>query len=94
MAHSEPDPAETLRRFFAPDGRLHTMPTRHLKRRFVLDHIAQSFELGRVYPEREVDAVLKRFHDDHAALRRYLVDEGFLTRRDNHYWRSGGTVEV
>jgi len=85
---------ETLRRFLSPDGRLHTIPTRHVKRQVVLDHLAQSFELGRVYPEREVVAILTRFHEDHAALRRYLVDDGFLTRRDGYYWRSGGTVEV
>lgn len=90
----QPDDSETLRRFFAPDGRLHTMPTRHLKRRFVLDHIAQRFEPGRTYDEREVDAVLKQVHDDHAALRRHLVDDGFLTREAGVYWRSGGTVEV
>ncbi len=88
------DDAETLRRFFAPDGRLHTVPTKHVKRWFVLDHIAQRFEPGRTYAEREVDAVLKEIHDDHAALRRYLIDDGFLTRRDGVYWRSGGTVEV
>jgi len=88
------DPSETLRRFFAPDGRLHTMPTKHTKRRWVLDKIAQRFEPGRKYAEREVDAVLKEIHDDHAALRRYLVDEGFLTREAGIYWRSGGTVDV
>lgn len=85
---------ETLRRFFSPEGRLHTIPTRHAKRQVVLDHLAQSFELGVVYPEREVVAILTRFHEDHAALRRYLVEDGFLTRRDGYYWRSGGTVEV
>lgn len=88
------DDREMLRRFFSPDGRLLQMPTRHLKRRAVLDHVAQRFEPGLTYAEAEVDAVLKEIHDDHAALRRYLVDEGFLTREDNVYWRSGGTVEV
>lgn len=83
-----------LERFIGADGRLHTMPSKRAKRLVVLDHVAQSFELGKVYPERDVDAILKGFHDDHAALRRYLVDEGFLTRDDGHYWRSGGTVEV
>ena len=86
--------SETLRRFFTPGGRLHTMPTRQAKRRSVLDHVAQRFEPGRKYTEREVDAVLKEVHDDHAALRRYLVDEAFLTREAGIYWRSGGTVEV
>lgn len=79
---------------FVKDGRLVLMPTRRSKRLVVLDHIAQSFELGRTYAEQEVDKVLRSFHDDYAALRRYLVDEGFLTREANVYWRSGGTVEV
>lgn len=88
------DDSETLRRFFSPEGRLHTMPTRHVKRQVVLDHIAQRFELGVTYPEREVDAILKEIHEDHAALRRYLVEDGFLTREANVYWRSGGSVDV
>lgn len=79
---------------FVQDGRLVVMPTRRAKRLLVLDHLAQSFEPGRTYPEAEVDAVLKGFHDDHAALRRYLVDEGFLAREDGVYWRTGGAVPV
>jgi hypothetical protein len=37
---------------------------------------------------------LRAFYDDYVALRRYLVDEGFLAREGGIYWRSGGTVEV
>lgn len=83
-----------LRNFLTQDGRLHTIPTKRAKRIVVLDHIAQSFELGQTYPEQEVNRVLICFHADFAALRRYLVDDGFLTREDNVYWRSGGTVGV
>ena len=83
-----------LGRFFADDGTLRTIPSRRAKLLVVLDRLAQEFELGVVYPEPEVDAILRRFHPDHAALRRYLVDEAFLTRSDGFYWRSGGTVEV
>jgi hypothetical protein len=89
----EPDPAQIVARFVV-DGRLVTMPTKRSKRLPVLDHIAQEFELGRTYPETEVDEVLRRYHDDYAALRRYLVDEAFLTRDGGVYWRSGGTVTV
>jgi hypothetical protein len=85
---------DTLDRFLTADGRLHTIPRRRAKLLVVLDHLAQSFEPGRVYPEHEVDEALQRFHPDHAALRRYLVDEGFLTRDEGHYWRSGGTFAV
>jgi hypothetical protein len=89
-----PDGTEVLRRFFSTEGRLVDMPTRRAKRLVVLDHVAQRFEPGRRYGWREVDEVLHEVHDDHAALRRYLVDEGFLTREDDVYWRSGGTVDL
>lgn len=61
---------------------MHSIPTKLAKRLVVLDHLAQNFELGVVYPESEVNAALFRFHPDVPALRRYLVDERFLTRRD------------
>ncbi len=83
-----------LSAFLGADGRLHTIPTKQAKLLVVLDHLAQSFEPGRTYPEAEVNEVLYRFHPDYAALRRYLVENQFLTRQDNVYWRSGGTFEV
>ena len=83
-----------LDRFLTADGRLTAIPRRRVKRLVVLDHVAQSFEPGRTYPEAEVDSVLTGFYSDHAALRRYLVDDDFLTRDANVYWRSGGTFDV
>lgn len=47
----------------------------------LLAHLTETlFDFGRVYREPEVDAALKTVHDDHAALRRYLVVGGFLAR--------------
>jgi len=46
------------------------------------------------YEEREVNVTVIRFFNDYAALRRYLVDEGFLDRAGGEYWRSGGSVPV
>lgn len=86
--------ARILGNFLGDDGRLHTIPTRRAKRLVVLDHLAQCFEPGRTYTEAEVSDTLQRFHPDYAALRRYLVDEQFLAREGNVYWRSGGTFEV
>ena len=79
---------------FVKDGRLVIVPSKRSKLLPVLDHIAQSFEPGRTYTEPEVNATLMAFHDDYVALRRYLVDEGFMTRENGVYWRSGGTVDV
>lgn len=81
-------------RTFLRGGRLTQIPMHAAKRRIVLDHICRVFDIGVHYPEREVNALLRVFHPDYAALRRYLVDEGFLGRERNIYWRTGGTVDV
>jgi DNA-binding transcriptional ArsR family regulator len=88
-----PEQAAVLRSFLV-DGRLVSIPAARGKRRMVLDYLAQTFEPGRVYPERQVNFMLGQFHDDFAALRRFLVDEEFLERRGGFYWRAGGTFEV
>lgn len=87
-----PPRAAAVLRAFLRDGRLVSIPSTRSKRLVVLDHVARVFEPGVQYPEREVDAVLRAFHSDYAALRRHLVDEGFLSREAGTYWRSGGTV--
>ncbi len=81
-------------RVFVSRGRIGTLPARHERRRLLLDKIAQGFEPGVRYPERTVSLFLSALHPDHAALRRYLVDEGFLSRANGEYWRSGGTVPL
>jgi hypothetical protein len=88
------DDHKVLATFLTADGRLRSIPTKHSKLLVVLDRLAQEFEPGRTYPESEVNETLHRFHPDFAALRRYLVENGFMTREDNKYWRSGGTFEV
>jgi hypothetical protein len=82
-----------LRNYFR-GGRLRELPARQSKRRIVLTRLALEFDVGVRYPEREVNETLRRFHDDYATLRRYLVDENFLSRERGVYWRSGGPVEV
>jgi hypothetical protein len=89
------DPAQdAVLSAFVRDGRLTSIPVQRSKRLVVLDHLARVFEPGVRYPEREVNALLAVWHSDVAALRRYLVDEQFLTREAGVYWRSGGYVEV
>ncbi len=86
------DEAQVLGRFFSGD-RLTSIPSQRSKRRVVLERLAQEFEVGTRYPEKHVNLMLQKFHADYAALRRYLVDEGFLTRADGVYWRTGGRFE-
>jgi hypothetical protein len=86
------DPPDQLRAFIR-DGRILALPAKRTRRRLLLDQVAQAFEPGRRYPEAEVDQVLKAVFDDHCALRRYLIDEEFMSRTAaGLYWRAGGTV--
>lgn len=90
-----PDPAEdAVLAAFIRDGRLASIPARRAKRLVVLEYLVRVFEPGVRYPEREVNTLLAVWHPDVAALRRYLVDEGLLSRGAGVYWRSGGPVEI
>jgi hypothetical protein len=80
---------------FVKNGRITLMPAKHTIRLLLLDLVAQAFEPGRRYDEASVNEILKGLYDDHATLRRYLVDEELMSRTpDGTYWRSGGTVPV
>jgi hypothetical protein len=46
----------------------------------VLEELARAFIWGELYDERQVNAILARYHDDTAQLRRLLVDGGLLAR--------------
>ncbi|MCJ7725334.1 MAG: DUF2087 domain-containing protein [Acidimicrobiia bacterium] len=78
-----------LSRFFS-GTRLTQIPASHGKRRLVLERLATEFEPGLRYGEKEVNLMLEAFHEDYTSLRRYLIDEGFLSRDGGVYWRTGG----
>ena len=74
-----------LRSFFEGD-RLVSIPAQHSKRLTVLRYLAENvFERKRKYPEKEVNQLLAVRHPDAASLRRYLVDEGFMSRKSSVY---------
>ena len=89
---AEPAARRKVLEAFVLDGRITSIPAARQKRLIVLDWLAQAFEPGVRYQEREVNEIVGARHPDPAALRRYLVDEGLLDRAGGEYWRSGGTV--
>ena len=91
--HDElPADARRVMEAFVVDGRLQQIPTTRGKRMVILDWLAQMFEPGKRYSEAQVNLLLGQRHADTAALRRYLVDEDFLSRDAGRYWRSGGST--
>jgi hypothetical protein len=63
------------------------IPVKPAKRLIVLEWLAQKFEVDQRYPEKQVNEILNRHFDDHASLRRALVDYGFMERDQGIYWR-------
>ncbi|HEU4350008.1 MAG TPA: DUF2087 domain-containing protein, partial [Actinoplanes sp.] len=67
------DRVEAVVRAFVRDGRLTGVPAQASRRRILLEHVVQSFEPGRDYPEKEVNAVLRAWTEggdvDHVSLR-------------------------
>lgn len=92
MSSSATDPVHL--KAFVRDGRIVTIPSKHAKRQLLLDWLAQDFEPGRRYTEQMVNLVIGQRHPDTAALRRYLVDDGFMSREAGVYWRSGGSTDA
>jgi hypothetical protein len=89
----DPAMARVLRTYLV-DGRLVSIPAAGRKRRAVLDYLACAFEPGQRYSEAQVNAILRSWHADVAALRRYLVDESLLAREAGEYWRIGGWLDL
>ena len=87
LAKPSADPVESL----FSRGRLVAMPRPGQLRQAVFERLAEEFAPGRRYTERNVRDRLSAIHDDHATLRRHLVDEGLLRRSDDGsaYWRAG-----
>jgi len=85
--HEDPRRNAVLRSFIK-DGRIAVMPTVPAKLRIVLEYVAEAFEPGRDYPEAEVNDLLHGWFEDHAMLRRYLVDQGEMKRADGIYRRA------
>jgi len=83
---------KTLRAYLSPDGSLKAIPTQHKKLMVILSHLVKNFEPGVKYPESQVNQVLRRFHEDTAALRRYMVDNKLLSREKGIYWRTEDQV--
>lgn len=73
---------------FVRGGKMVQYPAQHTKRLVVLRWLASHFEAGRAYPEREVNEMLSGHSEDHATLRRYLVDMGLLVRQEGIYRRA------
>jgi biotin operon repressor len=71
------------------DGRVKTLPSQRKKLEAILRYVVKSFEMNKRYSEKQVNEILKRYHEDTATLRRELVGFGLMQREGGggEYWR-------
>lgn len=73
---------EKLKNFLDDEKRLTGYPSKRKMKVIALFYLAQKFEKGKTYTEKEVNALLNRWHtfEDPATLRRELYNFRFLNR--------------
>ena len=83
------DARKVLKNYLNADGTLKQIPPAKNRLLIILNFIVDAFAFDTNYTEKEVNTILRRFHLDTAALRRYLVDNGLMAREGDgsRYWR-------
>lgn len=78
-----------IQNYTRSDGSLKMIPTQLKKITAIMEYISSAFEFDAFYSEKEVNAILNRYHPDSTTLRRHLVDYGYFGRERNgsRYWR-------
>ena len=68
-------------------GRLRSIPVQRKKKQICYERIAECFEIGRVYEEKEVNEIISPIHEDYCTIRRDMISEGIFRRDGNRYVR-------
>ena len=72
--------------FFEYD-RLRSIPVQRKKKLICYERIAERFEPGRVYEEKEVNAIISPVFEDYCTIRRDMISEGIFRRDGSRYVR-------
>ena len=70
---------------FFESKKLKAIPVQRKKRVIILKEILKAFEVGREYTEREVNIIIADYNDDFCRIRREMIMEKMMTRKDGIY---------
>lgn len=89
---TEAEMLEYRQKYLSPDQpfHIHTFPSKEKRRYFLIQACAHIIEEDRIYNEKEINDVLKQVYSDYVMIRRYLVDYGFINRKNDGsmYWKN------
>ncbi len=77
---------KVIRAFFEY-GKLRAIPVQRKKKLICYELIAEHFEPGRVYEEKEVNAIISPIYEDYCTIRRDMIGEGIFRRDGTQYVR-------
>ena len=84
--------------FLDKNGRIEQIPVPNRTKVPLLRYLAEKFEPGRDYTEKEINQLIADWHtfNDYFILRRLLVDYGLLCRvpDGSRYWKPEAEVEA
>lgn len=71
---------------FMKRGKLEKLPVQWKKRMIILEEFRKKFVPGRKYSELEINDCILPLYDDYCTIRRLLIEEGMMERKDQAYW--------
>lgn len=89
-AVTEEEREKILKQYFQEglDGAIESFPKKEKRKLVILQQLLNRFERGKKYSEKEINEILKTAYHDYVTLRRYLIEYGFMERKDDgsQYW--------
>lgn len=90
FAITEEESVKFIKAYFreGEDGPLSSFPTKEKRKIAILRQLVGRFDPQRNYTEKEVNGILGNAFHDYVAMRRNLIEYGFLDRYPDgsHYW--------
>ena len=79
---------EKILNSYLVNGKVSSFPSKEKKKLVILQYIMEAFSPNMEYSEKEVNDIIKQNIDDYVAVRRYLIQYGYMDReRDgSRYW--------
>ncbi len=76
---------------YVKEGKVIAFPSKEKKKLIILQYIMEQFPAMKTYTEKEVNEIIKGIIDDYVTVRRYLIEYGFMDRKQDgsEYWLKG-----
>ncbi|WEA45937.1 metalloregulator ArsR/SmtB family transcription factor [Priestia aryabhattai] len=79
------DKLSIVKNFINSDGSLKIIPSQRKKKNVILAYLIRDLQHGKTYQEKELNEHIKKYHEDYATIRRELIMQHFMYRKNGEY---------